>query len=440
MNFFTAIGAKIAQFGRSSAHPVAAASSAAKDSTIVHQLVQEFADISRKNIQSWRMALEAAYNPEEPHWNLLQDLYEYLKPDAHFGSQVDIRKGSIEANRFYIRNRSDNKAIPEKSKLLETEWFFNLLGLMLESSIYGYSVFQIYNDPLTGINYDVIPRRNFVPQQNIILKSVSDKTGFDINDPAFKGSIIAVKHASMTGIMNDLIPDLIWKRNARQTWAEFSEKFGIPLISATTNSRDSKEIDRIEAMLKALGKAAQAVLPTGTVVDIKDSATKGDPYNVFLKQLEYNDAQISKRILGGTMISDNGSSRSQSEVHERTLNYIISERERKSIEFVVNGKIIPLLATLGLGLSPETDEFVFDRSEDLRLTEKWGIVKEALEHYDIPDEWVSEQFNFPINGRRDPGGKATEDPAAPAPTPSGKKPAKTKATSHVTNPTGGFFD
>jgi phage gp29-like protein len=167
------------------------------------------------------------------------------------------------------------------------------------------------------------------------------------------------------------------------------------------------------------------------VVDVKDSATKGDPYNVFLKQMEYSDAQISKRILGGTMISDNGSSRSQSEVHERTLNFIISERERRRIEFVVNGKIIPALINLGVNLNAESDEFVFDRTQELSLTEHWNIVSKAMEVYDIPDEWVSEKFNFPINGRKQQ--TTTEEPPTP---PKGKGKATAKGNG---NASGGFF-
>jgi hypothetical protein len=431
INEINAHNAQNARTGRS--YPVAAAAAlkgTSSDKLVITQLVQEFADISRKNINDWRQGLQATMNPEEPKWNLLQDLYEYLMPDGHFGSQAEIRNGTIEANRYYVRNRKTNKEDPEKSKVFEAEWFFNLLGYMLDSTIFKTSPFQLYIDPIEGIRYDEIPRRNFIPQRGMILKSVTDSKGFLINDPAFNGTIIVVTHRSKAGIMNDIVPDLIWKKNARQTWAEFSEKFGIPLISATTNSRDAKEIDRIEAMLKQLGKAAQAVLPTGTLIDIKSPDVKGDPYNVFLKQMEYSDAQISKRILGGTMISDNGSSRSQSEVHERTLNYIISERERRRIEFVVNGKIIPALIALGVNLNAETDEFVFDRTQELTLTEHWDIVSAAMEHYDIPDEWISERFNFPINGRKEQ--VTTQE--TPVPPKKGKVSAQAKQ-----NPSGGFF-
>src|SRR5690606_12046346 len=102
-----------------------------------------------------------------------------------------------------------------------------------------------------------------------------------------------------------------------------------------------------------------------------------------------------KRLVGGTMVSDNGSSRSQSEVHERTLNYIISEKEKRMIEFMVNEDLIPILRQYGYPFTDD-DEFVFDRSEDLTMTQHWNIVREALNHYDIPEQWISEKFNFPI--------------------------------------------
>src|SRR5690606_24150430 len=109
--------------------------------------------------------------------------------------------------------------------------------------------------------------------------------------------------------------------NARQVWARCTEKFGDPLLTATSNSSDPTKIKRLETMLRMLGESAMAVLPEGTTLDIKTEARQGDPYNLYLQQAKYNDEQISKRLLGGTMVSDNGSSRSQSEVHERSLNY-----------------------------------------------------------------------------------------------------------------------
>lgn len=383
--------------GRS--YPVAVAKKANTDFSIINQLAAEFSDRSKKDIQAWRQAIDAADNPENPKWVMLQDLFEYLRTDAHLASQMDIRRGLTEGNRCYIRDSKTSKEDPEKTKLIEQEWFFDMLGDIVDHKFFGNTPFQII-DPTLG-TYDLLPRRNFIPQKNILLLEANGDKGIDVNDPAFKGTIIVIKSRDKFGLMNDIVPDLIWKKNARQAWAMFSEKFGIPLTTATTMTRDKKELDRIEAMLKSLGKAAQAVFPQGTTIDIKDSASKGDPYNVFLKQMEYCDAQISKRILGGTMVSDNGSSKSQGEVHERTMN-IIAESDRKKAEFAINNKIMPVLRMFGFPFS-DTDEFVFDRTEELSLTEHWDIISDALDKgFEIDNDWLSSTFNFPITGRTAP--------------------------------------
>lgn len=371
------------------------------DLAVINQLAAEFADISRKNIQSWREALDAANNADNPRWALLQDLYDYLRPDAHLGAMMDIRRGLTESTRYYIRDSKTNKEDPIKSKLLEQEWVFDIIGDLIDHAFYGYSIIQV-TDPLLG-KYDVLPRRNFIPQKDVLMIEANGDKGIDVNDPAFRGSIIVIKSRDKYGLLNDIVPDLIWKKNARQAWAMFSEKFGIPLVTATTITRDKKELDRIEAMLKALGKAAQAVFPTGTTIDIKDSAAKGDPYKVFLEQMNYCDAQISKRILGGTMVTDNGSSRSQGEVHERTMNDIIAGRDKKKAEFAFNRKVLFLLRDVFRFPFSDTDEFVFDRSQLLTLLDQWKIVSEAIAlGYQIDNDWLSSTFNFPITGKTAP--------------------------------------
>ena len=396
-----------ARVGKAYANPQAISKSVNSDFSIINQLASEFTDRSKKDIQAWRQALDAADNAENPRWVMLQDLYEYLRPDAHLGSQMDIRRGLTEGNRYYIRDSKTNKEDPEKTKLIEQEWIFDIIGDMVDHAFFGYTILQI-TDPILG-KYDLLPRRNFIPQKNILLFEANGDKGIDVTDPAFKDTIIVIKSRDKFGIMNDIVPDLIWKKNARQAWAMFSEKFGIPLTTATTMTRDKKELDRIEAMLKALGKAAQAVFPQGTTIDIKDSAAKGDPYNVFLKQMEYSDAQISKRILGGTMISDNGSSKSQGTVHQDTMN-IIAERDRKKSEYAFNRKVMLVLRMFKMPFA-DTDEFVFDRTEALTLLEHWTIISKAIElGYEIDNDWVSSTFNFPITGIRKPTETEPEKP------------------------------
>jgi phage gp29-like protein len=249
------------------------------------------------------------------------------------------------------------------------------------------------------MTFKAVPRRNVCPQlERIYLEVFGDKFVW-YKDPYFANNVLAVQSNSKFGILNDIVPQLIWKRNAQQTWADFSEKFGIPLVTAETFTTDKKKLDLIETMLRNLGQAAQAVLPEGTKITIHDASTKGDPHNVFSEQIKVTNGEISERIVGGTMITSDGSSRSQSEVHERTLDYKLAENDRRMIEFVVNDDLFPILRANGIKLA-DTDRFVFDRTEDLSLTQHWSIVQGIMSDYEVDQDWLSRTFNIPIIGKK----------------------------------------
>ena len=292
----------------------------------------------------------------------------------------------------------NGQEVEERTELLQTEWFFDMMEHLLDSVYKGYTVMEL-TDPTT-MKWELLPRRNIVPAKNMISFEAGGDVGVDFTEPAFARTIISRYNMDTHGILNDIVPQLIWKRNAQQVWADFSERFGIPLVSAETSITDEKELKRIESMMRQLGRAAQAVLPEGAKITIHDSATKGDPHKVFLEQITVTNNEIGKRIVGGTMLTDDGASLSQSEVHERTLDEKISESDKRMIEFTVNGKLIPLLNTWGFGFQ-EGDRFIFDRSEDLTMAEHWDIVSDALEHYEIDQEWVSRRFNIPILGKKE---------------------------------------
>ena len=380
------------------------------DVAIISHIVGEFINRSRQDIQDWRQNIDHADNPYLPRWAPFQDLLEYLRPDGHLGSQIAIRKGTVLSRRYFVRSRKTKEENEDKTALLQNEWFYNLLGDLLDCEYYVYTVAQLA-DPATGEpvgKYDLIPRRNFIPQQNVVLFEIFGATGVSIKDPAFDGLMVCVRSQEKLGILNDLIPDLIWKKNARQAWAEYGERFGMPMVTATTNKTNKKDLDRIEAMLKQLSGAARGLFPVGTVLDIKEGVGKGDPYKVYLEQIKYSDGSISKRILGGTMVSDDGSSRSQSEVHERTMNDIVAEADMKKMEFAVNGQVLPSKLGLYLGFT-EDDEFCFDRSQDIDPAVLWTIIQGLLAMYEIPEKWISKKFNIPITGLKKVEAKPASD-------------------------------
>jgi SPP1 gp7 family putative phage head morphogenesis protein len=383
------------------------------------QIINEFKDRNRKDNEDWRASMMAAEDPNNPRWAALQDLFDYVGGESHFQSQWELRTSASTCSRFYILNKSGDEDT-EKTKLFKTEWFENFILEVLTSKIKKYTILQLI-EPATMKFYSV-PRRNFIPQKNIVLQRVNEDVGVVITEPGIK-DIIYVSDNHDFGMLNDIVPLILWKMNAMMSWAEATEKYGIPPLIATTNKSDTKTLSWIQNMLKEIGESLTAILPEGTKIDVMQNYEKVDPEKMFGGFLTACDNGISKRIVGGTMISDNGSSRSQSETHQKNFDDKLTESDKRKIEFVVNGQLIPMMRNYGYKLD-EGDLFAFDRSQKISLKDLWDIVKGMLENYDIEEDWLKKTFQIPITGK-----KAT--PISPQPNASFNQPTTALAAALV---------
>ena len=374
--------------------PVAAATS--KKGGVVSQVIGEFKDKTRSDIQKWRQALDIADNVDDPRWFVLQDMYDNLMADGHLNSLIQLRKAAVTSTRFSIVT-DDGSENDEATKQLQTEWFYNLMEFILDSIYRKVTVIELADPALMA--WKAVPQRNICPQLQRVYFEVSGNKHIVYSDPKFQRNILYIENIHPYGILNDIVPQLIWKRNAQQVWADLAERFGIPMVTAETISTDKPQLDKIEAALSNLGQAANAVLPEGTKVTIHDGSTKGDPHKIFKEQISVTNDEMSKQVVGGTMLVEEGSSKSQSEVHERTLDQKIAEKDRRMIEFTVNNKLIPMLRMHGFKFN-ENEHFEFDRTESLSLKEHWEIVEGVLNTHEVDDGWISKTFNVPIVGKK----------------------------------------
>lgn len=365
---------------------------------IFNRIINSFKDQSRAGIAKWRNALAWAQNPANPRICQLQDLYDNLEADGHYIAQRDLRKAATTGYAFSIVNRKTGDIDEQKTAFFQSEWFFNFVDAVLDSIFKGFTLVEL-TDP-KNINFEVIPRRNIVPRLGIVVREPYDQTGINFTR-GFEHTLIHVGKPSDLGIMADICGQLIWKRNAQQSWAEFAERFGMPLISATTNKTTRADIQQIDEMLAALGESARAVLPEGTTIAVTPFAGS-DAFRVYDAQIDRINAEISKPITGGTMVTDDGSSRSQSEVHERNLDDKLSEADRRMVAFVVNNQLLPMLAHWHHPVNPDTDYFQFDSSFELDLTQHWSIVNQMItQGYEVDEKWLAQTFNVPITGRKE---------------------------------------
>lgn len=371
-------------------------------SNIFSSIIAGFKDRTRADIQKWRRALELAQSPINPRMWLLQDLYDNLESDGHYLAQKELRKTATSGYGFSIIDVKTGEVNQEKTNFFCGEWFFDFLDYALDSIFKGFTLIEL-TDPKT-LAFNLIPRRNVIGTLGIVQRDISDCKGIDFNSKDFQNTLVKIGKPSDLGLMANICGQLIWKRNAQQSWAEFTERFGMPLITATTNQTTSADIRQLDDMLAELGESARAVLPEGTTINVTPFAGS-DAFKVYDSQIDRINAEISKPITGGTMVTDDGSSRSQSEVHERNLDDKLSEADRRMIMFVVNGQLIPLLQRFKYPFNPDTDRFQFNQSFELDLTQHWNIVNQMIaQGYEVDEIWLAQTFNVPITGRREPVG------------------------------------
>lgn len=107
----------------------------------------------------------------------------------------------------------------------------------------------------------------------------------------------------------------LYKNLALQNFGTFIERFGTPFIFAQYLRSEDKD-DLIEG-LEEIAHAGYGVAPKGTILETIDGARIGGSENLHENAVEMFNRLQSKLVLGQTMTMDDGSSRSQAEVHER---------------------------------------------------------------------------------------------------------------------------
>lgn len=116
------------------------------------------------------------------------------------------------------------------------------------------------------------------------------------------------------GLADWLYWPTLFKRNGIRFWNLFLDKFGSPTTVAKYRRGTPKaDVDKLLQAIAAMARDSGIAVPEGTSIDqLVSAAGQGA---TFEQMCRYQDGAIAKIIVGQTMTTDNGSSRSQAEVH-----------------------------------------------------------------------------------------------------------------------------
>jgi len=359
-----------------------------KTTIVERQLQRVNADIGK-----WRNAIRSAESVQVPNRTELMRVYQEVILDNHLSSLISSRLNKMLAHKFILVDDNGDED-EDATKILQKSWFIKWLTFSFESKLYGYSFMQ-FNDLEDFVFKTVclIPREYIEPSMKVIKTEPFALSGVRFDEEPINNWTFFVGDEDL-GILNKIAPVAVWKKNALGAWAEFIELFGIPPRIGRTNVRDEKLRSNMVDMLSNMGRMAWGVFDKDDEIELVETKGTGDPYKVFDMLVERANSEMSKNITGGTMTADDGSSRSQSEVHERGFDTIVRS-DLRWIEALFNEEFGPWLI--------ENHDFPFegltlkaDMTERLDLTDQMDITKVLLEHYEIPEDWINDRFGIPV--------------------------------------------
>jgi|GEM_PF-160172 len=379
----------------------------------------------RQDVGKWREALARAEQVYYPERTQLLNIYADTVLDLHLTSVLATRKINVTSQSYRLVGK-DGKENPKLTKLLRRPWFREFCRFVLEKVDYGHSLIE-FAPPVDGEFYtcDLIPRQYVFPEAGIVrtmpgmINGVAYRT-----DPSYSPWLIEVGKPRDLGLLLKLAPAIIWKNLVIGAWADFVEMFGMP-YRALTGDFDEGLIGQFNTMMANMGQAAYGIFP-GANTKMEFVTAPNSTGDVYDKYLERINSEVSKAVLGQTMTTDNGSSRSQSEVHERVAASYMRE-DADDLAEVINEQLLPFLVRHGYPVDLLSVTFEWDQTETLGKKAQFEIVQGIMQTSGrkVSAKYLAETFGVEFEpdeaaaakaaeGAGGAGGKGGSDAPAPA--------------------------
>ena len=352
-----------------------------------------------QELKNWKLGVDNFEDNFSPTTVELIRVYNDIVIDAHLSAAMEARISKTTSKDFKIIDE-DGEELKDESYYFSAPWFRSFLKQSLESKFFGYSLIQ-FND-LKGYCFkstEVFPREYVYAQKGAVRTSpfsTADLISYEASP--YDAWTLGVGNPSDIGLLMKAAPLVIFKKTALGSWTEFAELFGAPFRLGKTDVRDEELRDNMYNMLENMGRNAYGVFDKDDELEfIRDNKT--DAFNVFNELIERTNSELSKLILGSTMTMDDGSSRSQSEVHERTTG-AINKEDAFFIQSVVNDELIPWLNKYhNFNI---TGRWVFDDTENTSKAEQFKIDSELVKMgFNVPKEYFTETYSTPIDDKEE---------------------------------------
>ncbi|HMQ77127.1 MAG TPA: DUF935 family protein [Flavobacteriales bacterium] len=392
--------------------------------SITSQLTVARISLRAHDVGDWQQAVNSARNELLPRRKALYELYDNLVLDAHLAAVMAKRTMNVTNKRLVWQQEGAGDALLHaiNTDVLRTPWFMHFVEGSMSVVSHGSTVLELRPEAGRVAACDILPRANVVPEFGYIAADAAAIQTPWIHyrtDPYYSTYLVEVGRPRDLGALVIALPYVLWKRGSLGDWAQYAELFGMPFRVGQYDPWDEATRTKLNTALSEMGGAGYAVIPKGTTVEFHTPSTGGSNQGALYKDLvELCNAEISKLFLGQTMTTDQGSSRSQGEVHKE-VEQDITLADMRRVEFLLNWELRPRLIKLGYPL--QGGEFQFDQTRNLPLETRIDLDIKVAQQLggQVPDRYWYDTYGVPMPGKGDtvkgraPGDEPDTPPDAP---------------------------
>ncbi len=343
------------------------------------------------DIQHWRTAIKQAENVQFPNRAPLYDIYHDIIIDAHLTSVIEQRENALFKDPivFSLKGK-EHTAIND---LIELPWFEDFVLEIWRSKLWGYSLLWTDIAGAQFNDFESLDRKHIIPKKHLFVKHQHDRDGIDFLQPPYSYYTVPVGTKNDLGLLLKAVPWVLLKRGDISDWASFNEIFANPIRKGSYPLYNDDAKKELMEGLRDMGAFGTVIHPKDTDLEflITNAAGSADAYN---KLANICDMYLSKLLVGQTMTTDNGSSRSQADVHlEIAKQY--TARDRRYVLNILNTKFLELLEMHGF--NPAGGKFQYKTETDIKkLQDRFNIDKELSNKIEYPPEYFYDTYGVPI--------------------------------------------
>lgn len=342
------------------------------------------------SVADWRKAMKEAENVLYPSRVRLLDIYNDIELDTHLTSVIGKRRDAIGATKITFKSTS-GKPNEKVDELIDTPWFREMLGDILDAKFYGHSALWLDLSGGEFVKYELLKRKHILPQRDLYITKQTDKEGINYSQPPYSNYVITAGKKDDFGLLIKSVVWVLFKRGDISDWATFNEVFAMPFRLAKYPQYDEVAKKALADALNSSGSMQSMLIPDTTNLDFIQNATSGSTTG-YLQFAEFCDKQLSKAFLHNTLTTDAEGGQYKGQTHENSEQTVITA-DRQYVLDVLNTNLRKILEIHGFDAQ---GKFVCIEEDHISLMDRVVIDEKVANHIEIPAEYWHTKYGIPI--------------------------------------------